>query len=57
MLTTEQVLAEIERRKLNNIHNPLSAVPSKENKFRHPLENVKKKMAISQQAVKIHNTH
>lgn len=45
MLTTEQVLAENRDGKVN-VHNPLSAMPYKENKFRHPLKNVKKKTFI-----------
>ena len=46
MLTTEQVLAENREGKVN-VHNTLSAVPYKENKYRHPLKNVKKKSPFS----------
>lgn len=45
MLITEQVLAENREGKVN-VHNTLSAVPYKENKYRHPLKNVKKKTSI-----------
>lgn len=47
MLTTctEQVLAENREGKVN-VHNTLSAVPYKENKYRHPLKNFKKKTSI-----------
>lgn len=45
MLTTEQVLAE-NREGKSNVRNLLSAVPYKENKFRHPLKSVKKETSI-----------